>query len=108
MPLSRRAFSSLLAAAPAALAAPSAKPNFLVLLADDLGSSDIDGFHVCDNNVLRERLLELSDYFHVRVTPAERLELELERVERRGGEVPERDRDDDDLPLLRGFGIYGE
>lgn len=44
MVLSRRAFTSLLPAAPAALAAPSAKPNLLVILADDLGFSDIGPF----------------------------------------------------------------
>ncbi len=44
MALTRRAFTSLLAAAPASVAAPAARPNLLVILADDLGFSDIGPF----------------------------------------------------------------
>ncbi len=44
MSLTRRAFSSLLSAAPAAFAAAPKRPNLLVILADDLGYSDIGPF----------------------------------------------------------------
>lgn len=44
MSLTRRTFATLLGAAPAALAAPPARPNFLMILADDLGYSDIGAF----------------------------------------------------------------
>lgn len=44
MALTRRAFGSLLATAPAAFAAPGRRPNLLVILADDLGFSDIGPF----------------------------------------------------------------
>lgn len=41
MQLSRRQFTSLLAAAPAALAQRRERPNFLIIMADDMGFSDI-------------------------------------------------------------------
>ncbi|MCL4841509.1 MAG: arylsulfatase [Bryobacteraceae bacterium] len=41
MTLTRRHFTSLLAAAPASFAQPRPRPNFLVIMADDMGFSDI-------------------------------------------------------------------